>query len=351
MNMKKESIFKLISIGFGITITLLFIEIGLRYISYNNYHSLDEIGVEKRKPLNDPQSEKTLGEIIQLSTSNKIIYELIPNSIYSFQNVIVKTNSNGFRDKEYPTKKTNKTKRIIGLGDSIMFGWGVDEEECYLSRLENMLNQNRNDSTNYEVINTGVPGYNTAMEVAVLKNKIDLSQVDLVIINFIENDFDLPNFIRKKPPYDNFKQSFIRKELFPRSLDGWRGIDSRLHEAPFDTSGYYEKDPENVPNIYKEMVGETGYLTAMQTLNNLSEKHGFKLILLTNSLFKPRPKPVKDFAKKSKIYYLDVKDDWKICKPEFNNKPYHISDIDYHPNRYGHACNARILYRKIKEIL
>jgi len=349
--MKKETIFKIISIGFGIFITLLIIELGLRYISYTNYYSLDEIGVDKREPVNDPQTEKTLGEIIQLSTNNKIIYELIPNSTYSFQNIVVKTNSRGFRDKEYPAKKPKKTKRIIGLGDSIMFGWGVEEEECYLSQLENMLNKNENDSTNYEVINTGVPGYNTAMEVAVLENKIDLTQVDLVIINFIENDFDLPNFIRKKPPYDNFKQSFIRKQLIPESLDGWKGIDARLHESPFDTSGYYEKDPEDVPDIYKEMVGEKSYLVAMKRLKQLSEEHNFQIILLSNSLYKPRPKSVTDFASTSNISYLDVRESWWDCKEEFNNKPYKISDVDWHPNRYGHECNARILYKKVKELL
>ena len=349
--MNRETIFKLISIGFGISITLLFVELGLRYISYANYHSLDEIGVDKREAVNDPKTEKTLGEIIQLSTNNKIIYELIPNSTYSFQNIVVKTNSRGFRDKEYPAKKPKKTKRIIGLGDSIMFGWGVEEEECYLSQLENMLNENESDSTNYEVINTGVPGYNTAMEVAVLENKIDLTQVDIVIINFIENDFDLPNFIRKRPPYTSLRQSFIRKELFPDSLNGWRGIDARLHEAPFDTTGYYEKDPENVPDIYKDMVGEKNYLAAMQKLKDLSEEYNFQLILLSNSLFKERPKSVTDFAKNSTIPYLDVRYSWWDCKVEFNNKPYQISDIDWHPNRYGHTCNARILYKKVKEIL
>jgi len=214
-----------------------------------------------------------------------------------------------------------------------------------------MLNENENDSTNYEVINTGVPGYNTAMEVAVLENKIDLSQVDLVITNFIENDFDLPNFIRKKPPYGSLMQSFIRRQLFPENLNSWKEIDARLHESPFDTTGYYEKDPENVPDIYKDMVGEKNYLAAMQKLKDLSEKHNFQLILLSNSLYKERPKSVTDFAEKSNIPYLDVRNSWWDGKVEFNNKTYKISAIDWHPNRYEHTCNARILYKKVKEIL
>jgi len=349
--MKKETIFKLISIGFGIFITLFISEIGLRYLAYTNYHSLDEIGVDKRDPVNDLQTEKKLGEIIQLSTNNKIIYELIPNSTYRFQNMPVKINSRGFRDKEYPEKKSKNTKRIIGLGDSIMFGWGVEEEECYLSKMEKMLNQNEKDSTHYEVINTGVPGYNTAMEVAVFENKIDLTQVDMVVINFIENDFDLPNFIRKRPPFESLKYSFLYKKIVPESLSSSNGIDSRLHESPFDTTGYYEKNPDNVPDIYKDMVGEKNYLAAMTRLYNLSIEHDFSIIILSNSLFKPRPKSVINFAKKYNITYIDMKEDWKICKPKFNYKPYHISDVDYHPNRYGHACTAQTLHKKVKEIL
>ena len=41
-------------------------------------------------------------------------------------------------------------------------------------------------------MNTGVPGYNTYMEVAALKQKWLFYEPALVVIDFVGNDLDLP---------------------------------------------------------------------------------------------------------------------------------------------------------------
>jgi hypothetical protein len=44
------------------------------------------------------------------------------------------------------------------LGDSVTFGYGVDQTQSFPAELERLLNQ----SGKYEVINAGVPGYSLA---------------------------------------------------------------------------------------------------------------------------------------------------------------------------------------------
>ena len=64
----------------------------------------------------------------------------------------VSTNSIGLRSPEIRSKKPEI--RIVCLGDSVTFGWGVAEEDSYPRLLENILAQEGYD---VEVINAGVP--------------------------------------------------------------------------------------------------------------------------------------------------------------------------------------------------
>ena len=71
--------------------------------------------------------------------------------------VPVTINSDGFRDIDRVTSKDGQTIRILGLGDSFTFGWGVSLEKTYLKRLEATLPQIIGHPV--ETINTGVPGW------------------------------------------------------------------------------------------------------------------------------------------------------------------------------------------------
>ena len=261
---KNKAKLKLASIFLGIIIALFIAEIGLRMIKFMTFQNLDKIEFGNRTPINQPNDELTLGQIIQISDNNKIIYQLIPNSNYRFKNALVKTNNEGFKDKNYPKEKSKNTKRIIGIGDSGMFGWGVKEAENYLTLLENRLN--KNDSLHFEIINTSVPGYNTVMEVEVLEKKIQLDQVDLVIIDFITNDFELPSFIRKKPDFTTLEKSFLLMFFEGDFFSKKQKRDEWLIDSPMDKEGYFESKVENVPEEYRNLVGKEAYVLAMQKL-------------------------------------------------------------------------------------
>src|SRR5262249_38307858 len=143
----------------------------------------------------------TIRQLIRLSKNRRIIYELIPRISLSFRNKRYTINAHGFRGPDYGDVKSYKSLRIVGLGDSVMWGWGVSDDEYYLALLSQYLNQSAPDGYSWEIINTAVPGYNTAMEAETLKEKGLHYDPELVIIDYVSNDLSLPNFIRKEENY------------------------------------------------------------------------------------------------------------------------------------------------------
>jgi hypothetical protein len=106
-----------------------------------------------------------------------------------FAGVPAHTNALGFRDtREYSLAKSPGTFRILVLGDSVTFGHGALYETSYPYLLEQRLREWRPDVA-WEVWNLGVPGYNTAQELAYLNEVGGQYRPDLVIVGFFLNDF------------------------------------------------------------------------------------------------------------------------------------------------------------------
>ncbi|MDV2504405.1 MAG: GDSL-type esterase/lipase family protein [bacterium] len=101
--------------------------------------------------------------------------------------VPVTTNSMGLRDFEYPLKKTTKVYRILAIGDSFTWGWGVRAKDTYAKVLERLLDTHSRDGTRYEVINMAMPNTATLEEIEVIKEGLKY-QPDLVLIGFLAED-------------------------------------------------------------------------------------------------------------------------------------------------------------------
>jgi hypothetical protein len=82
----------------------------------------------------------------------------------------LKTNSLGFRDREF-TDKTENKKRVVVIGDSFAEGWGVE--------LEDRFDQIGSDK--YEILNLGTRSYSPVLERRLLDKYIDILRPDLVI--------------------------------------------------------------------------------------------------------------------------------------------------------------------------
>ena len=327
-----------LSIG-SIFLTLLLAEIGFRIAAYRKDQRTLEHFNTTRRPENGASVHWS--NMIQLSQNPRVIFELIPNLSVMFLGEPVTINENGFRGPLFPEAKPPGTVRIVGLGDSVMFGWGVQEQEAYLEILSRKLNTEHPECT-WEIINTAVPGYNTAMEVEVLEEKGLSYEPDLVIIGLIGNDLNLPNFIREQENYFSFAQSFLLKSL------GGDMEDLRMIRAPKNKKGRgFESDPRKVPEFYREMVGIEGYRKAMTRLQALSRQHDFRVLVF--EAFKENPE-LEAINRELGFPIVNSSDLWETYAREKNldvHNDRRLSPKDPHPSAKAHTVMAEALFLEV----
>lgn len=111
--------------------------------------------------------------------------------------VPVKINSFGFRDVEHPKTNHNRTIRILGLGDSFTFGWGVPLEKTYLKQLEKNVQQATGRPA--ESINTGVPGWGLNQYYICLKEFGLQFNPDIVVVGYWPDDLSGPPVDKLEP--------------------------------------------------------------------------------------------------------------------------------------------------------
>jgi len=99
----------------------------------------------------------------------------------------VQVNSHGLRDDEFPRAKPAGEIRILCLGDSFTFALGVGFDDLYSQQLERLLAA-RHPQRRFQVINTGIGGYNTRQELIYLLSQGLGFEPDLVTIGFYWND-------------------------------------------------------------------------------------------------------------------------------------------------------------------
>jgi len=124
-----------------------------------------------------------------------LFYKLLPDNHALFDNIefsdSIVTDPHGFRTG----KPASGRPQILCLGDSYTFGWGVTQQECFPALLGNILHE--------QVLNTGVPSYGTARELASIKT-LNKTGVSTVIIQYCYNDAD-----ENKASIDNHFQPAI----------------------------------------------------------------------------------------------------------------------------------------------
>ena len=265
--------------------TLLALEGALRlWARRESRRSFERAMAEARPPT--PHATVTLAGLIRPSADTRIVYELWPgidvlfDDAHSGRPVRVVTSGAGFRGRDYPITKAPPIRRIVGLGDSLMFGWGVEQGQDYLSLLEARLTGP--GAGTWEAINTAVPGYNTAMEIATLEAKGLAYRPDLVVLGFCPNDASLPNFIltRTDPVSSrgSFLLDFVRGRLRPLSSG------DALVAAPRRTDDRaFEDDPARVPAAYRDIAGWGALERSLRRLRSLGESGGFRVLVVAFS--------------------------------------------------------------------
>jgi hypothetical protein len=248
----------------------------------------------------------------------------------------VSINTLGFRNREYSLKKSPGTTRIILLGDSFTYGFGVEKGDAFFTRLEEKLNSGCKG--NFEVWNIAATSWGTPIHYLITKNKVLNYSPDLVILMFDLSDFSDTLF------YED-QGTFIDGELMnvsPVDQD-WYGTRNRL-QAEFlgnatDGSGR-ERNFELASRTYRYI----------EKMNSLLESSNISFEVITY----PYPATADD---SQNILYQDLyglmdKSDirhfsmFPYLKPEYRPRYYNQNHL--HWNNEGSEYVAGIIYDHLR---
>jgi len=123
-------------------------------------------------------------QVYQKNDNPVISYTLKPNiNEHAFRSTVT-TDENGFRINTQKIEEDTREKPTIAvIGDSITFGYGVENNETLPARLEERM-------PNFHFINTGVPGYLLSQEVALYNAITRKMDPEAVMLVFFWNDLD-----------------------------------------------------------------------------------------------------------------------------------------------------------------
>lgn len=105
------------------------------------------------------------------------------------ETIKAKINKIGFRGSVFDIGKKPKTLRIVFLGDSFTFGWGLPDGETYPEKVCVELKKQL-PSKDFECLNFGMFGYNIFNTYNVFKDLVIKYNPDLVIFGLTINDVE-----------------------------------------------------------------------------------------------------------------------------------------------------------------
>jgi lysophospholipase L1-like esterase len=267
----------------GVGLALLVLEGALRVKAWMDDADRLEAAVAREEPPPARGQHVTLRQLVRVSSNPRIIYELRPELDVVFLGERVVTSPDGIRAPAPAPDKPAGTVRVVGIGDSVMFGWGVPYERSYLPALRDRLRAEAPDRR-WDVVNLAVPGYNTAMEVETLRVKGLRWAPDVVIVGYVWNDLELPYFLRDRADYLSLSESFLGT-LLSRAVTTLRAATpgrSALDTAP-PPDALVEGLHARVPAIYRSLVGADAFARAMNELAALGRARGFAVVVHTDN--------------------------------------------------------------------
>jgi lysophospholipase L1-like esterase len=249
-----------------------------------------------------------------------------PNRSAFLMGVPVSINSEGLRDHEFSLDKPPDVYRIMMLGDSTTFGWGVKQQDTAAKFLERKLNADLPTGYNrVEVMNTGVGNYDTVQEATYYETIGWKYHLDLVVLVFFINDPE---------PVPIEKKGFLidRSYLVAFATNRIDGVMRHMGARP-DWKTYYA-------SLYDdERPGFQACKKALVSLANSTRSHDAKLLVAIlpelhqingdSYPFKAAHRKIEDVMAAEDVPVLELIDGLKDHGPE---ETLWVAALDDHPN-------------------
>jgi lysophospholipase L1-like esterase len=157
------------------------------------------------------------------SNISGVPYILKPNIHAVWAKTDIITNFDGIRDRREFGDKNRNTFRILSIGDSITFGFGIDQDETYPKQMEYLLNKYKKSDKIYEVINAGISGFNASDEANLLEYLNSKYKPDLILWFITGNDFDDSLSVNEKGQMTHSKPGYAATSEWLRLAWGLKG--------------------------------------------------------------------------------------------------------------------------------
>jgi lysophospholipase L1-like esterase len=273
---------------------------------------------------------------------------------------VVRINENGLRDQGHSYERQNDIERILVLGDSFAWGYGVEESERFSQQLEKSLD--------VEVINAGVSGYSTDQELLWYRNEGIKYETDLVILVLAgndvgDNDRQLVSTIYYKPKFVIEEGQLVpigypvpktsAQGRFTYSLSQRSALAYFLVQRYFDLLSLYNEIKVNSDHANSPVAGVSAKsepfkltIALIDEMRNIAELRKAKFMIVATDQWwnGPSDATYADFIRKLQtegFLVLDVE-----AMPGFSSEEMLIPD-DGHWNQSGHEFVAE----KIKALI
>lgn len=298
---------------------------------------------------------------------------------------VVKTNSLGFRDDEFPARFGKSTSiNVVFVGDSFTFGWGVNAEDSYPEILKSLWKE-KHSSRDFRVFNLGIPGLGLEQEAALVEKFIDELRPRLIIVQTWPLDWDILNsdgmavrdhYLISRSSIASMPLLLLHARIFLYSHCVIFSLASKTL-ATFGTllkrklgRGTYLSDgfglnvflkgryPDNIAEAQKRAFA------AIKRMKNLAKEKGANLVLvIVPEVFQVYPeesaawtevlgisgemdieRPNRELAKfctENRICFLDLLDPFRRQAARNPERLYY--SLDPHWNRPGHRLAARVI--------
>jgi GDSL-like Lipase/Acylhydrolase family len=279
------------------------------------------------------------------------LFELKPDLDIRLGSFQLRSNAQGARGPALAVPKPADVFRIVVLGDSVVFGWGVDDEVTFVRRLEQEWRPAAGGKR-LEVVNLGLPQYDTHQELASLRETGLALQPDVVLLVYVVNDIQptravVAGHLSGTPVVDEFEASlpddacsWLAGKLSPvlpatSALIGtFTSLDARVARALPPGETY-------APERYGR--GKAGWPRSQQALlaiRDLCRANALPFLLLDHTL--PAVEALPGFCRQHDIDYAEFRFD-----ATERTSGIALSRIDSHCNRRGHE----LLLQKLRTIL
>ena len=264
----------------------------------------------------------------------------------------VHINSHGTRGLEFQTRKPANTIRILSLGDSRTFGWGLAEAETYSALLQGLLQKQAAAGQTIEIINAGVNAWSYPQMLVYFRDIALDYQPDIVILAEAN---PWTQFSEKNSP--EFVKQFVARVRLKNFL---RRFAIYHYVVEVKLKDFYERhrtkfipvDPQQ-DTLFKEQQQadpEGVFHKAIEDLCQLAQQRGIKPVLLylpsleeagaTNA--PPVLKVKRDISRQLNLPLVDITQEART-----GGKGLYLEADPVHFNNAGNAMIARRLFETL----